>query len=115
MNTSRGPIVTDLLDALESNTIAGAAIDVYDQEPPAADHPFRCSPKLLATPHIGFVSRDLYKRFRALSTTSSMARKAAVRTEALDFRRKEHWMVRCATRSRTGRDFELLPTAATAR
>ena len=65
VNTSRGPIVveTDLLDALESNTIAGAAIDVFDQEPPAADHPFRRLPKLLATPHIGFVSRDLYKRF----------------------------------------------------
>ena len=65
VNTSRGPIVVeaDLLDALESNTIAGAAIDVYDQEPLAADHPFRRLPKLLATPHIGFVSRDLYKRF----------------------------------------------------
>lgn len=65
VNTSRGPIVVeaDLLDALESNTIAGAAIDVYDQEPLAADHPFRRLPKLLATPHIGFVSRDLYRRF----------------------------------------------------
>ncbi len=65
VNTSRGPIVveTDLLDALESNTIAGAAIDVFDQEPLAADHPFRRLPKLLATPHIGFVSRDLYRRF----------------------------------------------------
>jgi phosphoglycerate dehydrogenase-like enzyme len=65
VNTSRGPIVveTDLLHALESNTIAGAAIDVFDQEPLAADHPFRRSPKLLATPHIGFVSRDLYRRF----------------------------------------------------
>jgi phosphoglycerate dehydrogenase-like enzyme len=65
VNTSRGPIVveTDLLNALESNTIAGAAIDVFDQEPLAADHPFRRSPKLLATPHIGFVSRALYRRF----------------------------------------------------
>lgn len=65
VNTSRGPIVveTDLLHALESNTIAGAAIDVFDQEPLAADHPFRRSPKLLATPHIGFVSRALYRRF----------------------------------------------------
>jgi phosphoglycerate dehydrogenase-like enzyme len=65
VNTSRGPIVveTDLLNALESNTIAGAAIDVFDQEPLAADHPFGRSPKLLATPHIGFVSRALYRRF----------------------------------------------------
>ena len=65
VNTSRGPIVveTDLLHALQSNTIAGAAIDVFDHEPLAADHPFRRSPKLLVTPHIGFVSRDLYRRF----------------------------------------------------
>ena len=65
VNTSRSPIVieTDLLHALESNTIAGAAIDAFDQEPLAPDHPFRRSPKLLATPHIGFASRDLYKRF----------------------------------------------------
>jgi phosphoglycerate dehydrogenase-like enzyme len=65
VNTSRSPIVieTDLLHALENNTIAGAAIDAFDQEPLAPDHPFRRSPKLLATPHIGFVSRGLYKRF----------------------------------------------------
>jgi phosphoglycerate dehydrogenase-like enzyme len=65
VNTSRGPIIveTDLLQALESNTIAGAAIDVFDREPLASDHPFRRLPKLLATPHIGFVSRDLYRRF----------------------------------------------------
>jgi len=65
VNTSRGPLVVepDLLRALESNTIAGAAIDVFDQEPLATDHPFRRSPKLLATPHIGFVSRDLFQRF----------------------------------------------------
>jgi phosphoglycerate dehydrogenase-like enzyme len=65
VNTSRGPIIveTDLLQALESNTIAGAAIDVFDREPLPSDHPFRRLPKLLATPHIGFVSRDLYRRF----------------------------------------------------
>jgi phosphoglycerate dehydrogenase-like enzyme len=65
INTSRGPIVVeaDLLHALESDTIAGAAIDVFDREPLPADHPFRSAPKLLATPHLGFVSRDLYARF----------------------------------------------------
>jgi len=65
VNTSRGPIVVeaDLLDALKSGKIAGAAIDVFDQEPLPLDHPFRSLPNLLATPHIGYVSRNLYGRF----------------------------------------------------
>ena len=65
VNTSRGPIVveTDLISALRNRKIAGAALDVFDQEPLPADHPFRTLPNLLATPHIGYVSRDLYTRF----------------------------------------------------
>ena len=65
VNTSRGPIVVeaDLLDALKSRRIAGAAIDVFDQEPLPLDHPFRSLPNLLATPHIGYVSRAQYERF----------------------------------------------------
>ena len=65
VNTSRGPIVVeaDLLEALRSGTIAGAAVDVFDQEPLPPDHPFRSLPNLLATPHVGYVSRGLYQRF----------------------------------------------------
>jgi phosphoglycerate dehydrogenase-like enzyme len=65
INTSRGPIVVeaDLIRALESGRIAGAAIDVYDSEPLPADHPYRKLANLLATPHIGYVSRGLYERF----------------------------------------------------
>jgi len=65
VNTSRGPIVVeaDLLEALRKGKIAGAAIDVFDQEPLPLDHPFRSLPNLLATPHIGYVSRGLYERF----------------------------------------------------
>jgi predicted SnoaL-like aldol condensation-catalyzing enzyme len=65
VNTSRGPIVieADLIAVLESGKIAGAALDVFDQEPLPPDHPFRSLPNLLATPHIGYVSRDLYQRF----------------------------------------------------
>src|ERR1700726_1189844 len=65
INTSRGPIVVeaDLVAALKGETIAGAAIDVFDQEPLPLDHPFRALPNLLATPHIGYVSRGLYARF----------------------------------------------------
>ena len=65
VNTSRGPIVVeaDLIAALEAHKIAGAAIDVFDQEPLPPDHPFHTLPNLLATPHIGYVSRGLYIRF----------------------------------------------------
>jgi phosphoglycerate dehydrogenase-like enzyme len=65
VNTSRGPIVgeADLIAALKAQKIAGAAIDVFDQEPLPLDHPFRTLANLLATPHIGYVSRGLYARF----------------------------------------------------
>jgi phosphoglycerate dehydrogenase-like enzyme len=65
VNTSRGPIVVEaaLVDALRKGEIAGAAIDVFDQEPLRPDHPFRQLPNVLATPHIGYVSRGLYQRF----------------------------------------------------
>jgi phosphoglycerate dehydrogenase-like enzyme len=65
VNTSRGPIVVEsaLTEALTAGRIAGAALDVFDTEPLPPDHPFRRIDRLLATPHIGYVSRGLYQRF----------------------------------------------------
>jgi phosphoglycerate dehydrogenase-like enzyme len=65
VNTSRGPIVVEaaLVAALNAGQIAGAAIDVYDVEPLPDNHPYRHMHNLLATPHIGYVSRGLYQRF----------------------------------------------------
>jgi len=65
VNTSRGPIVDEaaLVDVLRKGEIAGAAIDVFDQEPLPSNHPFRQLPNVLGTPHIGYVSRGLYQRF----------------------------------------------------
>jgi len=65
VNTSRGPIVVEaaLVNALRKGEIAGAAIDVFDQEPLPPDHPFRQLPNVLATPHIGYVAQGLYQRF----------------------------------------------------
>ena len=63
INTSRGPIVneTALLEALAKRRIAGAAIDVYDQEPLPADHPLRKAGNLLLTPHLGYVVEENYR------------------------------------------------------
>jgi phosphoglycerate dehydrogenase-like enzyme len=65
INTSRAPIVdqTALIKALQARSIAGAALDVFDVEPLPADHPFRTLDNLLATPHIGYVTEELYRTF----------------------------------------------------
>jgi phosphoglycerate dehydrogenase-like enzyme len=65
INTSRGPIVYEpaLIEVLRERRIAGAALDVFDTEPLPADHPFRSLDIVLATPHLGFVERELYQSF----------------------------------------------------
>jgi phosphoglycerate dehydrogenase-like enzyme len=65
INTSRGPIVDPaaLLEALTTGQLAGAALDVYDDEPLDNPHPLRELPNVLATPHIGYVSQELYRTF----------------------------------------------------
>jgi len=65
INASRGPIVDEqaLISALQNKHIAGAAIDVFDTEPLPPHHPFRSLDNVLATPHMGYVSRGLYKTF----------------------------------------------------
>ena len=65
INTSRGPIVDEraLLSAVRAGTIAGAAVDVFSAEPLPPDHPFRAEPRILATPHIGYVTRETYDVF----------------------------------------------------
>ncbi|MFE7189256.1 D-2-hydroxyacid dehydrogenase family protein [Kitasatospora sp. NPDC057541] len=65
VNTSRAAIVDQdaLLAALARGRIAGAAVDVFDREPLPAGDPMRSAPRLLATPHLGYVSRDNYRRY----------------------------------------------------
>jgi phosphoglycerate dehydrogenase-like enzyme len=65
VNTSRGPIVHEaaLIEALQARRIAGAAVDVFEVEPLPPDHPFRKLKNVLATPHIGYVTEDLYRTF----------------------------------------------------
>jgi phosphoglycerate dehydrogenase-like enzyme len=65
VNTSRGPLVDvdALLAALTSGAIAGAALDVYDEEPLPGGHPLRNAPRTVLTPHIGYVTDDGYRVF----------------------------------------------------
>jgi phosphoglycerate dehydrogenase-like enzyme len=65
VNTSRGPIVDSdaLLTALNAGTIAGAALDVYDDEPLPAGHALRSAPRTVLTPHLGYVTDDGYRVF----------------------------------------------------
>lgn len=67
VNTSRAPIVdtTALLEALEERRIGGAALDVFDEEPLPAAHPLRRAPGALLTPHLGYVTASVYRRFYA--------------------------------------------------
>jgi D-3-phosphoglycerate dehydrogenase len=65
INTSRGPIVNenDLVEALKSNQIAGAGLDVYDHEPLPENHKLRFLPNALLLPHLGYVTAENYSIF----------------------------------------------------
>ncbi|MDA2972576.1 MAG: D-2-hydroxyacid dehydrogenase family protein [Actinomycetota bacterium] len=71
INTSRGPIIEEsaLVTALRSGSIGGAGIDVFDVEPLGQSHPLRelarTHPRLVLTPHIGYVTDGLYRQFFA--------------------------------------------------
>jgi phosphoglycerate dehydrogenase-like enzyme len=65
VNTSRGPLVDEaaLVRALREGTIAGAGLDVYDEEPLPRDHPLRRLPNTVLTPHLGYVTEETYRVF----------------------------------------------------
>lgn len=65
INTSRGPIVDEqaLVDVLQRRAIAGAALDVFDQEPLPAGHPLLALDNVVLTPHLGYVTEEAYHHF----------------------------------------------------
>ena len=84
VNTSRAGIVDTaaLVAALRERRIAGAGVDVFDVEPLPPEDPIRSLPNLLATPHLGYVTRTNYTTyFRAISECiRAFAAGAPVRT-----------------------------------
>jgi phosphoglycerate dehydrogenase-like enzyme len=67
INTSRGAIIDNaaLVAALTAGKIGGAALDVYDHEPLPPNDPLRRVPRLLLTPHLGYVTEETYRIFYA--------------------------------------------------
>ena len=55
INCARGGIIDEeaLIEAIDKGIVAGAAFDVFTQEPPAPDHPLLNHPKVIVTPHLG--------------------------------------------------------------
>ena len=83
INTSRGPIVDEvaLVKTLEAHKIAGAGIDVFEQEPLPSNSPFRKLDNIIMTPHLGYVTRETYQKFYpdAVEDTTSYLRGQPVR------------------------------------
>lgn len=64
VNAARGPVVNsaDLAAALKNGLIAGAALDVYDGEPPLkSDNPLLTAPNTMLLPHIGFATKEAFE------------------------------------------------------
>lgn len=74
VNTARAPLVDEaaLLGAVQSRRIV-AALDVYYQEPLAADHPFCHAPNVVLTPHLGYSVAEVYREFYTQSIENAAA------------------------------------------
>ncbi|MFS2223308.1 D-2-hydroxyacid dehydrogenase family protein [Pantoea sp. B65] len=83
INTSRAGLIAPhaLASALKNGVIAGAGIDVFEQEPLPEDDEYRQLPNLLATPHLGYVSDSNYQRYyaQALENISAWLNQQPVR------------------------------------
>jgi D-3-phosphoglycerate dehydrogenase len=67
INTSRGPVIDEsaLIDALRTGRIAGAALDVVEQEPISPDNPLLAMEQVILTPHVAWYSEEAAAEMRA--------------------------------------------------
>lgn len=75
INCARGGIINeqDLAEALEHGTIAGAGIDVYEQEPPAPDNPLLSARHLVCSPHSASMTKEAVVRMAEMCVEGCMA------------------------------------------
>jgi len=75
INTARGPIVDEaaLCDALANQRIAGAGLDVFDQEPLPPDHPLKRFSNVILTSHLGWPTDEMYAKFADAAADALLA------------------------------------------
>ena len=75
INAARGGIIDEaaLYDALTSGKIAGAALDVFDQEPPPEDHPLFTLDNVILTPHSAGLSKEAAIRMAISTARNALA------------------------------------------
>lgn len=65
INTARGPVVDEeaLAEALKAGVIAGAGVDVYEEEPPIPyNNPLIAAPHVIMTPHVAFATEQAFQK-----------------------------------------------------
>ena len=75
LNTSRGPLINeaDLAEALKSEHVAGAALDVLSSEPPSPSNPLLSAPNCIVTPHIAWATKEARTRLMNIATDNLSA------------------------------------------